>query len=68
MQVKVLPYDKGFVMVLKLIQTPICSISCHEETEGPFVRSTRIFLEESWGDKRLEDKPTAKVDTGVGQN
>jgi hypothetical protein len=55
-------------MVLKLIQTPVRSISCHEKTERPFVRSTRILLEESWGDKRLKDKPTPKVDAEAGRN
>jgi len=55
-------------MVLKLIQTPVCSISCHENTKGPFVRSTRILLEESWGDKRLEDKPAPKVDAEAGRS
>jgi len=55
-------------MVLKLIQTPVCSIGCHEKTEGPFVLSTRIHLEESWGDKRLEGKPARKVDAEAGRN
>lgn len=54
-------------MVLNLVQTPICGISCHEKTEGPFIYSTRILLEESWGDKRLEDKPAPKVDTKAGR-
>ena len=49
-------------MVLKLIQTPVRSISGHKKTEGPFVRGTRILLEESRGDKRLKDKPAPKVD------
>jgi len=55
-------------MVLNLIQTPVRSIGRHEKTEGPFVCSTRIFLEESWGDIRLKDKPASKVDAEAGQN
>ena len=55
-------------MVLKLIQTPVRGISRHEKTERPFVRSTRILLEESWGDIRLKDKPASKVDAKAGWN
>ena len=53
-------------MVLNLIQTSVRSISRHEKTEGPFVRSTGILLEESWGDIRLKDKPAPKIDAEAG--
>jgi hypothetical protein len=50
-------------MFLKLVQTPLGSISRHEDTKGPFVYSTSVLLVESWSNKRLENKPAPKVDT-----
>ena len=60
-----LSYDKSFVMLLKLVQTPVGSIRRHEETKAPFVHSTIILLVECWSNKRLENKPAPKVDTGL---
>ena len=58
-------YDESVIMVFQLGESTVCGIGRHECADRPLIDRAggSIWLEEGRGDKRLQHKPSAKIDT-----
>ena len=62
---KSLTYDECIVMMLQLVKSAACLVSCHECADRPLINRTGIsvFLEERRGDERFQHKPPSNIHT-----
>jgi len=60
-----LTYEESIVMALQLRETAICRVCRHECADRPLINGTGICvsLEEVWGDKRFQYKPSSEIHT-----
>lgn len=60
-----LTYHKGIIVAVQLIESTIYRIRGHQGAECPLVDPScaGVSLEEFWGDKGIQHKPSTNVDT-----
>ena len=62
---KSLTHDECIVVLLQLVKSAVCLVSCHECTDRPLIDRTGVFLVECRRDERFQHEPPSKIHTVV---